>query len=156
MMLKIPSEKYYGYKGKTKRLFVKKYQSLHLKWMEKVEFEDGIVDGWFDSSMKEYLLKLPEKEGMKRFTGNSIKMIEFLKLYGAVEYEENEKGVHIDYDDKMGFVTQKDRYGHFVGGDLIYGYRFRELLKDVHDNWGCIWSGECNLIVRKRVRIVRR
>jgi len=140
MILKIHQNNYYGHQNKTKELFKKKYRSLKLKWMEKVNLNDVLVDGWFSSDLKEYLLKLPEEGEFKRFTGNSEGMINFLKSYGAVEVDERVSGVHIDYDDKKGVLCQEDRYGRFVGADLAHHFRIEEMLKDMPDNWGIRWS----------------
>lgn len=148
MIIKIEKDKYYGYNNKTKELFKKKYRSLKLKWMESVKLGDEVVDGWFDDSMKQYLLKLPEEGNMKRFTGNSIGMIEFLKNRGAVVSEGEERGVHINYDDKMGFVDQIERYGNFIGADLVGHYRAEEILRGMMENWGVRWS-------EKRVDVVK-
>ncbi len=144
MIIKIEKEKYYGYNGKTKELFKKKYRSLKLKWMESVKLGDEVVDGWMNEDMSQYLLKLPEEGGMKRFTGNSVGMIEFLKNHGAVLLEGEEKGVHRDYDDKMGFVDQVERYGTFVGADLVSHFRVEEILKEMPENWGVNWTEKKN------------
>lgn len=167
MIIKIEKEKYYGYQGKTKRLFMQVYgRKPKMRWLEKVELEGDIVDGWFTEDKKEYLLKLPMEGNFKRFTGNSERMFEFLKNHGAVEVKGNETGCHIDYNDMMGFRTQMDRYGRFVGGDLINHYRVEEILKDMPENWGIIWSdreflknkdNNIDKVVKKKViRKIRR
>ncbi len=140
MILKIHQDKYYGYNFNNKKIFKKKYHSAGLKWMVGVNLNGEIVDGWISSNMKEYLLKLPEEGVYKRFTGNSEKMIEFLVSCGGEVFEGEEKGAHVDYGDMKGFTTQKDRYGEFIGADLLSGYRFREILKDATLNWGCVWT----------------
>jgi len=140
MILKIHQNNYYGHQNKTKELFKKKYRSLKLKWMEKVNLNGVIVDGWISEDKQQYLLKLPEEGEFKRFTGNSEGMITFLKTHGAVEVDEIVSGCHIDYDDKKGFMNQEDRYGHFVGADLTHHFRIEEMLKDMPDNWGIEWS----------------
>lgn len=111
-----------------------------MRWLEKVELEGVVVDGWFTEDKKEYLLKLPMEDNYKRFTGNSERMIEFLKLYGGIEVEGEEKGVHIDYNDSMGFRTQEDRFGRFVGADLYNHYRVEEMLRGMPENWGIRWG----------------
>jgi len=140
MILKIEQSKYYGYQGKTKELFKKKYRGLKLKWMTNININDSIVDGWISDDRTQYLLKLPEEGSFKRFTGNSVRMIEFLKLQGAIEVEGEEKGVHIDYNDQKGFLTQFDRFGTFVGADIINHYRVEEILKDIPDSFSIKWS----------------
>lgn len=140
MILKIDKSKYYGYNGKTKELFKKKYRSLKLKWMESVAFEGGVVDGWFSEDLKQYLLKLAEEGEFKRFTGNSVGMIEFLKNYGGVVVEGEERGSHIDYNDMGGYMDQVERYGRFLGGDLVGHYRVEEMLRGVEENWGVRWG----------------
>lgn len=140
MILKIEQSKYYGYQGKTKELFKKKYRGLHLKWMTDVNIDGTLSDGWISDDKSQYLLKLPEEGEFKRFTGNSVGMIEFLKLQGAIEVEGNEKGTHINYDDNKGFLTQFDRFGTFVGADLINHYRVEEILKGMPENFGIKWS----------------
>lgn len=140
MILKIEQSKYYGYQGKTKELFKKKYRGLKLKWMTDVKLGDDIVDGWMNDDKTEYLLKLPEEGEFKRFTGNSIRMFEFLKTHGAIEVEGEEKGCHIDYNDSKGFLTQIDRFGTFIGADLMNHYRVEEILKNFPENWGVKWS----------------
>lgn len=140
MILKIEQSKYYGHQGKTKELFKKKYRGLHLKWMTDVNIDGTLSDGWMNDDKSQYLLKLPEEGEFKRFTGNSVGMIEFLKLQGAIEVEGEEKGVHIYYDDQKGFLTQQDRFGTFIGADLINHYRVEEILKGVSENWNIRWS----------------
>lgn len=159
MILKILASQYYGHQGKTKALFMKHYKKIGLKWMENVELSGNMVDGWFSSDMKEYLLKLVEEGEYKRFTGNSKGMINLLLSYGAVEFDEDSKGEHINYNDNKGFITQEDRFGHFVGADLYSSYRIRELLSKVPDDMGIVWNekkidncGKSNV----RKRIVRR
>ncbi len=140
MILKIEQSKYYGYQGKTKELFKKKYRSLKLKWMTDVNIEGTLSDGWISDDKFQYLLKLPEEGSFKRFTGNSIGMFEFLKDHGAIEVEGEEKGCHMDYNDMMGFLTQFDRFGTFVGADLINHYRVEEILKGMPESWNIKWS----------------
>lgn len=162
MILKISSNLYYGHQGKTKALFMKHYKKLGLKWMESIELNGKIVDGWFSSDKKEYILKLVEEGELKRFTGNSVGMIDFLKGCGAVEFEVEAVGEHINYNDNKGYITQFDRFGKFVGADLFWSYRMREILKDVPDNWnGVIWSAPkyenvVNIEKVKRKIIIRR
>lgn len=152
MIIKIEQSKYYGHQNKTKELFKKKYRSLKLKWMENVKIGDEIVDGWVSDDLKQYLLKLPEENEFKRFTGNSDGMIEFLKSHGAIVISGNEKGCHIDYDDKKGFMTMEDRFGRFVGSDLYSHYRTEEMLKEMPDNF-INWNKE---VTKKKLRIIRR
>ena len=153
MILKIEQSKYYGYQNKNKELFKKKYRSLKLKWMENVKLGDDIVDGWMNDDRTQYLLKLPEENEFKRFTGNSLGMIEFLKNHGAIEIEGTEKGTHIDYDDQKGFLTQQDRFGTFIGADLMNHYRVEEILKDMSDDWSVNW-GTNNFNLKKDVETV--
>ncbi len=143
MILKIEQSKYYGYNNKTKILFVQVYKRKpKLTWTENVNLDGNLCDGWFSDDKKEYLLKLPEEGEFKRFTGNSVRMFEFLKNHGAIEVEGDEKGVHIDYDDQKGFLTQVDRYGRFVGADLMNHYRVEEILVGMPENWGIKWSNK--------------
>ena len=153
MILKIEQSKYYGHQNKTKDLFRKKYRSLKLKWMENVKLGDDIVDGWMNDDRTQYLLKLPEENEFKRFTGNSLGMIEFLKNHGAIEVSGNEKGVHKNYDDTMGFMTMEDRFGRCVGSDLYSHYRTEEMLKDMSDDWSVNW-GTNNFNLRKDVKMI--
>lgn len=146
MIVKIHQSNYYGYMNKTKELFKKKYRGLGLRWMEKVTLPDGsVVDGWFSQDKKEYLLKLPEEGEIKRFTGNSSKMIDFLVSCGAEIInngnKEEEKGCHIDYNDMKGYSTQESRYGMFIGGDLESHYLLEWILKKYPDNSNrIIWN----------------
>jgi len=157
MILKIEQSKYYGYQGKVKALFKKRYRGLKLKWMTNVKIGDDIVDGWMNNDVTQYLLKLPEESGFKRFTGNSVGMFEFLKSHGAIEVEGIEKGCHIDYDDMMGFITMEDRFGRCVGSDLYSHYRTEEMLKAMPENWGIKWSEpKVNVVKKKLVRVIRR
>lgn len=155
MILRIEQSKYYGYQGKTKELFKKKYRGLKLKWMTNVKIGDDIVDGWISDDKTQYLLKLPEENEFKRFTGNSVGMIEFLKSYGAIEIEGEERGTHIDYDDQKGFTTQIDRFGTFIGADLINHYRVEEILKDIPDSFSIKWSNKniSSLIDNKKEKV---
>ena len=162
MILKIHQSKYYGYQNKNKELFKKHYRSLGLKWKESVNLDGVLSDGWYNNDNSVYLLKLPEDGEYKKFTGNSDRMFMFLKSIGAIEYEGDEKGVHIDYSDSKGFITQHERYGYFIGGDLISHYRTEELLKDMPANWDVNWGYKKVVIVndvksniKKRV-IIRR
>ncbi len=159
MILKIEQSKYYGYQGKTKELFKKKYRGLKLKWMTNVNINDNIVDGWISDDRTQYLLKLPEEGEFKRFTGNSVGMIEFLKMNGAIEVQGEEKGTHIDYDDQKGFLTQFDRFGTFIGADLINHYRVEEILKGMPENFGVKWSEpKVDNVIEKKIlrKIIRR
>lgn len=156
MILKIPSEKYYGYNGKNKEHFKKKYRSLGLKWKVNINLDNVLTDGWYNSDNSIYLLKLLEDSGYKRFTGNSEEMILFLKSIGAEEFNQDVSGCHIDYDDNKGYITQQDRYGTFIGADLISGYRFMELLRDVPDNFGVVWGDNNQFIPIIKKRIIKR
>jgi len=153
MILKIHQEQYYGYLGKTKELFKKKYRSLGLKWMVDVKVDGVVVDGWISDDKSQYLLKLPEEGMFKRFTGNCIGMIEFLKFHRAIEIEGDEKGTHIDYDDTKGYLTQEKLYGRFIGADLVFGYELRRRLKDMPDNFGVVWSENKINNVKKKFKI---
>ena len=119
-----------------------------MRWMENVDVDGVLSDGWFNGDKSQYLLKLPEEGEFKRFVGNSEGMITFLKLHGAEELDEDVRGCHVDYNNSKGFVTQKDRYGSFVGGDLVNHYRVEEILKDMSDNWGVVWSDK--IVIQRR------
>lgn len=157
MILKIESERYYGYNGKTKELFKQTYRKVpKLTWMERVELNGIIVDGWFSVGKKEYLLKLEMEGNFKRFTGNSERMFEFLKRHGAIEISGNEKGTHIDYDDKKGFLTTEDRFGRFIGSDLYSHYRTEEMLKEMPENWGTVWTKGKDIKIIETMKLKRR
>ena len=153
MILKIEQSKYYGHQNKTKELFKRKYRSLKLKWMENVKLGDDIVDGWMNDDRTQYLLKLPEEGQFKRFTGNSVGMIEFLKRHGAIEFEGEEKGVHKNYDVIMGCRTQQERFGNFIGADLMNHYIIEEILKEMPENWGVNWVTN-NYMLKKEIEII--
>lgn len=161
MIIKIEKDKYYGHQNKTKMLFKNVYNKVpKLKWMEKVELNGVIVDGWFSLDKKEYLLKLEMEENFKRFTGNSERMFTFLKNHGAIEVDDKENGLHIDYNDQKGFLTMEDRFGRCVGSDLYSHYRTEEMLKEMPENWGIVWIKGKDVkgieIVKPKRRIVRR
>jgi len=160
MILKIEESKYYGHQGKTKELFKQTYRKVpKLTWMEKVDLNGVIVDGWVSADKKEYLLKLEMEGNFKRFTGNSERMFTFLKNHGAIEVDGEENGLHIDYNDQKGFMTMEDRFGRFIGSDLYSHYRTEEILKDMPENWGIKWTEtKVDNVVKKKIirKIVRR
>ncbi len=159
MILKIHKDNYYGHQGKTKKLFMQIYKRVpKLMWMENVELNSELVDGWFSVDKNEYLLKLPMEGEFKRFTGNSERMFAFLKNHGAVEVVGEEKGCHIDYDDKKGFLTMEDRFGRCIGSDIYSHYRTEEMLKEMPENWGVKWSEPKVDVVNKKLvrRIIKR
>lgn len=157
MILKIEESKYYGHQGKIKGLFKQTYRKVpKLTWMEKVELNGVIVDGWFSLDKKEYLLKLEMEGNFKRFTGNSERMFTFLKNHGAIEVDGEESGLHIDYKDNKGFISNEelDRI-HIIGWSH---YRTEELLKNVPDNF-IKWSEpKVNNVIEKKIvrRIIRK
>ncbi len=140
MILKIPEELYYGEKNKTKKLFMLEYKKLGLQWLEGVRIGEDLVSGWFSIDRKKYLLKLPEEGKIKRFSGNCEEMFTFLKGIGAVETEVKDTLVFTVNNRYDRCRSQIERFGRFVGADLYSHYRAEELLKEMPDNWGVIWS----------------
>lgn len=146
--LKIHQDPYYT----KKKDFVKVYKKLRLAWEERKDIDGELVNGWFFSNrIDEYVLKLPEEGEFKRFQIKGCQaMVNFLKSIGAVEFnigEKGEKGEKVVNTDntsreaqEIQRVTQEERFGHFVGADLWNGYRVREILKNMPDNWGVIWN----------------
>lgn len=146
--LKIHQSTYYS----KKKDFVKIYKKFRLTWEEFKDIDGELSNGWFFSDrIDEYVLKLPEEGEFKRFKIKGCQiMVDFLKSIGAVEFSEKgeeagEKDIKVVENGviKSGVVrgiTQEERFGHFVGADLWNGYRVREILKDMPENWGVIWS----------------
>lgn len=145
--LKIHQSPYYN----NKKDFVKLYKKLKLAWKEGKDIDGKLVNGWFFADrIDEYVLKLSEEGEFKRFEIKGCQsMVNFLKSIGAVEFnieekEKEEKGVSVDNisgkTQDIQKITQEERFGHFIGADLLSGYRTCEILKDMPDNWGVIWN----------------
>lgn len=135
--LKINQGPYY----EKKKDFVKLYKKLKLVWEELKDIEGNPSNGWFYANrIDEYVLKLPEEGEFKRFKIKGCQeMVNFLKSIGAVEFKIDEKVDEVKVSGIRG-LSQEERFGHFVGADLWSGYRTREILKDVPENWEVIWN----------------
>ncbi len=157
--IKLKQDIYYGPKNANKNKFVRMYKKLKLVW--RTESIDGMmVDGWLNSDKSQYIIKLLEIDGFKRFKFRGCDDIyDYFVSLGGVKFDyngedspgsncrndivgnvESVKGGNGDivnigdkYDDKH------DDY-KFIGADLWSRYRTGQLLKNVPDNWGVIWK----------------
>ena len=155
--IKLKQDIYYGPKNANKNKFVRIYKKLGLVW--KSENINGImVDGWFNKDKSQYITKLPEEGEFKRFGFYGCDDIYsyFISL-GAVAFKlsdkensgiivnnkENINGVNIQNRENISgtnIACDFDEDHGFIGADLWSGYRTRQLLKNVPDNWGVIWK----------------
>ena len=146
--IKIKEDIYYGPKNVNKNKFMREYKKLGLSWKEDVKIDNDIVSGWFNSDKSQYIIKLIEEGGFKRFKFHGCDSIyDYFVSLGAIIFETtNLKTISPSYQNKI--IDSKkesennclDDENRFVGGDLWSGYRTRQLLKNMPDNWGVIWK----------------
>lgn len=142
--IKLKEDIYYGPKNINKNKFVRMYKKLDLVWIEGENIDGVVVDGWFSrnrSDRSQYIIKLPEEGGYKRFKFlrcNDIYSY-FISL-GAATFEPTVKGNVVDPGEKKSDVTDGHDDYRFIGADLWSGYRTRQLLRDMPMDWGVIWK----------------
>ncbi len=147
--IKLKQGAYYGPKNENKNRFMKMYKSLSLVWKSE-NIEGMIVDGWFNRDKSQYIIKLTEEGDYKRFKFHGCDDIySYFMSLGAVkfDYVENSETrvctdvkANIKGENVPGEYCSYDRDKSFVGADLWSGYRMRQLLRDMPDNWGVIWK----------------
>lgn len=142
--IKLKEDIYYGPKNINKNRFVRIYKKLGLSWIEGENINGVNVDGWFSkdrSDRSQYVVKLPEEGGYKRFKFLGCDDIySYFMSLGAVAFE-------LSSTDSVAVASKKgsdveDEYDsyRFVGADLWAGYRTRQLLKGMPMDWGVIWK----------------
>jgi len=147
--LKLKQDIYYGEKNVNKKQFVKLYKKkdLALRWVENTSVGGEIVNCWINEDRSQYIIKLPEEGEYKRFKFCGCDEIYnfFVKL-GAIPFDYTKEivpeVVHLtDQFDKtnIGKVEEQEEY-EFIGADLWSGYRTKQLLKGMPDNWGVKWT----------------
>jgi hypothetical protein len=153
--IKLKQDIYYGPKNMHKNKFVRMYKKLGLKWIERVIIDDVTVDGWFNSDKSQYIIKLLEDGDFKRFKFYGCDDIyDYFIDLGAVTFDytkENSLSSNYQNDNiantdigKVG-KSNTNRFNDicntgFIGADLWSGFRTKQLLRNVHDNWGVIWK----------------
>ena len=177
--IKLKEEIYYGPKNANKNKFVRMYKKLDLRWITEVSINGMMVDGWFNKDKSQYIIKLLELDGFKRFKFCGCDEIYdyFVGLHGVtfdhneenslgsnyinnkvnseannkdgsnVNNEGNVKESLIGATNQSGVISateDNDEEYRFIGADLWSGYRIRQLLKNMPDNWGIIWSKKQN------------
>lgn len=147
--IKLVQSAYYGPNDDNKKKFVKMYKKLGLVW--KTEYiNGGLSDGWFNKDKSQYIIKLPEEGEFKRFKFYGCDDIyDYFVTLGAVafDYKENLIAANkITVDNTSANTTVGGKIENcaeeyeFIGADLWSGYRTRQLLKNMPDNWGVIWK----------------
>jgi hypothetical protein len=201
--IKLKEDIYYGPKNVNKNKFVRMYKKLDLRWITEVPINGMMVDGWFNKDKSQYIIKLLELDGFKRFKFYGCDEIYdyFVGLHGVtfdhnkenslssnylnnkvnseannkvsseannkvsseannkvsseannkdgnnVNNEGNVKESLIGATNQSGVISateDNDEEYRFIGADLWSGYRIRQLLKNMPDNWGIIWSKKQN------------
>ena len=153
--IKLKQEDYYGPVKNNKNKFMRMYKDIGLSWKEQITVGNELVDGWFNKDKSQYIIKLPEEGDYKRFKFSGCDEIYdyFVKL-GAATFDYIKENVTsptynnasgatnvnspITNVSKIGTCTDED--DRFIGADLWSGYRTRQLLKGMPDNWGVIWK----------------
>ncbi len=152
--IKLNQDIYYGPKNVNKNKFVRMYKKLGLTWTENISVDGIMADGWFNKDRSQYIIKLMEDGDYKRFKFYGCDDIYdyFLGLGGVVFDHTKENSISANYlnneinnkktgsDIKDSSIDNFDEYYRFVGPDLWSGYRTRQLLKNMPDNWGVIWK----------------
>ena len=154
--IKLNQGTYYGPGNVNKNKFMRMYKKIGLSW-KTATVDNETVDGWFNKDKSQYIIKLPEEGDYKRFKFNGCDDIYnyFIDL-GAVTFDYIKENVTssayqsssansatninnpITNSTKIGIDIDGDN--RFIGADFWSGYRTRQLLKDMPDNWGVIWK----------------
>jgi hypothetical protein len=164
--IKLKEDIYYGPKNANKNKFMRIYKKLGLKWITDISVNGMMVDGWFNSDRSQYIIKLLEDGDQKRFKFCGCDEIYdyFMSLGGVVFDHNKEDSLSANYQNNRinnagGIkeisisgvnnvsnvnsaknIEDTDENYRFLGADLWSGYRTRQLLKKVPDNWGVIWK----------------
>ncbi len=142
--IKLMQDVYYGPNDENKKKFVKMYKKLGLVW--KTEYINGAVsDGWFNRDKSQYIIKLSEEGEFKRFKFYGCDEIyDYFVALGAITFDYKDNLIDANkttVDNAIGIKIGNDTEEYdFIGADLWSGYRTRQLLKNVPDNWGVIWK----------------
>lgn len=156
--IKLKEGAYYGPNDINKKQFVKMYKSkkLDLKWTENTSIGGAIVSCWINKDRNQYIIKLLEEGGYKRFKFYGCEEIyDYFISLGAIPFDYtkenatspsylsnyNEKGATDVIEGKtVECVSDIEEDRGFVGADLWSGYRTRQMLKGMPDNWGIKWK----------------
>lgn len=113
-MVCVNTDVYYQHKEE----FINLYLTLKLHWIADNVINNIPVNGWFSNDNKTYLIRLPEQNMCKCFTGNCTELLSFLT---------NLKNLPI-----TPLFPQK----RFIGADLEYNHNlFQELLRQLPVGW---------------------
>lgn len=168
--IKLKEDIYYGPKKINKNRFMRMYKKLGFTWIEDIAIDGKIVSGWFNEDRSQYIIKLLEDGDFKRFVFYGCDEIyDYFVDLGAVTFDSTkENSISPSYQNSQitnynsgntntsvgstnigntgtsvgnaNIPSCVDGYDEFVGADLWSGYRTRQLLKDMPDNWGIIWK----------------
>lgn len=151
--IKLKEDIYYGPKNINKNKFMRMYKKLGLAWIENISIDGMMVGGWFNKDRSQYIIKLLEEGGFKRFKFYGCDEIYayFINLGGIAFDHTKENSISPIYkqvniaktDIGVGSVNLSGdigKIGEFIGADLWSGYRTKQLLKDMPDNWGIKWK----------------
>ncbi len=156
--IKLKESIYYGPNDINKKTFVKMYKSkkLNLKWTENINIDGAIVSCWTNQDRTQYIIKLLEEGGYKRFKFYGCDEIyDFFIDLGAIPFDYTKENStspsylsnYIDKEPKDSIgskgiecVSDTAEDTEFIGADLWSGYRTKQLLKGLPDNWGVIWK----------------
>ena len=136
--LKLPESIYYGENEVNKKAFMKLYKNktLKLKWIENTILDGKEVSGWFNTDKTQYVIKLQEINHYKRLSIVGCQsIVEFFKGLGATEFE-----LFYEEAKEKPKVEVKPKVKSFIGADLDHHHRVEERLKNMHENWNCIWN----------------
>lgn len=152
--IKLKEDIYYGPGEANKKEFVKLYKKkeLALRWIEGSNVNGEIVNSWINQDRSQYIIKLPEEGGYKRFKFFGCDEIyNYFMSLGAIPFDCTKENVpEATYLTDVGKSNVENKIDsgddnrlcddHFIGADLWSGYRTRQLLKDMPDYWGVIWK----------------
>lgn len=147
--LKLKQDIYYGENDINKKQFVKMYKKkeLGLRWIENTSVGGEIVNCWINQDRSQYIIKLPEEGEYKRFKFYGCDEIyNFFVSLGAISFDYTKEKIpestrltnHLDKTN-VDKVEEQEKC-EFIGADLWSGYRTRQLLKGMPDNWGIKWK----------------
>lgn len=165
--IKLKEEIYYGPKKINKNRFMRMYKKLGFTWIEDTAIDGKIVSGWFNQDRSQYIIKLLEDGDFKRFIFHGCDEIyDYFTGLGAITFDHTkENSISPSYQNSqitnynsgntntsigstnigntgtnVGSTNCAVEDDEFIGADLWSGYRTRQLLKDMPDNWGVIWK----------------
>lgn len=139
--IKVKQDIYYGPKNSNKNKFVRIYKKLGLVWIEGEKIEDTLVDGWFNKDRSQYIIKLPEEGGYKRFKFYGCDDIyDYFISLGGITFELLDKDNIAGPNNQKSGSEEDDEDYRFIGADLSSHYRFEKMLKKLPLNWGVIWK----------------